>query len=198
MNIINQERRLILTYTESFVIIWLYLAELWVFVYFPKLHAHFQALCVHAGMCTPIDIINQLRRHTLTYPESFVKTLLNLGEIWGFVYCPKLYTRFHMLCMPMDIINQLERPTLTYAKSFLKILLNLAEIRWFVYCPKLCVCFHGLCVHACICTPMNIINQHFWYDPTSFGLAMRVCLLAQVACTFSHTVRACTHVHAHG
>ena len=25
--------------------------------------------------------------------------------------------------------------------------------------PKLCACFHVLCVHACTCTPTNIINQ---------------------------------------
>ena len=48
-----------------------------------QVHAGFQVLCMHACMCMPMDIINQLRRQTLTYTESFVKILLHLAEIWG-------------------------------------------------------------------------------------------------------------------
>ena len=42
---------------------------------------------------------NQLSRLILTYTEIFMKIWLQLAEIWGFVYCPKLHTCFHTLCV---------------------------------------------------------------------------------------------------
>ena len=99
MKFINQLSRLILTYAESFMKIWLHLSEIQGFEYCHKWHACFHALCVQSRTCTPTNIIIQLRRPILTYAESFVNILLHLAEIWGFVYCPKFCAWFHALCV---------------------------------------------------------------------------------------------------
>ena len=121
---------------------------------------------MHAQICTPTNIINQPGIPMWTYAEDFMKILLKLADIWHFVYCPKLCAWFHILCMharmctPINLINLLGIPMWTYAEDFMTTLLKLADIWYFVYFPKLCAWFHILCMHACMCTPTNIINQH--------------------------------------
>ena len=81
INNIYQSGRPILTYAESFMKIWLHLAKIWGFVYCPKLRACFHELYMHQCTCTPMNIINQLRRSILKYVESFVNIWLNLAEL---------------------------------------------------------------------------------------------------------------------
>ena len=64
-----------------FVKIWVNLAEKLRCVTLSKLHACFHAVCIHANICRPTTIINQLRRPNLKYAEIFVKIWLHLPEI---------------------------------------------------------------------------------------------------------------------
>ena len=65
-----------------FIKIWLDIAEILKFIYYPKLCSRFHARCMHAHMCMSKNIINQLRGPILTYTESFMKIWLNLVELW--------------------------------------------------------------------------------------------------------------------
>ena len=66
----------------SFIKIQLHLAEIWGFVFDPKLRAYFHTLCMHMRTCTRKNIINQLRRPIQKYTESFVKIWLHLVKIF--------------------------------------------------------------------------------------------------------------------
>ena len=70
---------------SSFIKIQLHLVEIWRFVYCLKLCACFHMLCMHVHTCKPTNIINQLERPILTYPESFMNIRLHLSEIFGCV-----------------------------------------------------------------------------------------------------------------
>ncbi len=100
MNINYQLRNWILSYTKFFVKIWLPFGwDMRVCLLPHKLRAGFHVLCMHASMCTPMNILKQLRRLILAYAEIFVRIGLHLAEILGFVYRPKLCARFHVLCV---------------------------------------------------------------------------------------------------
>ena len=47
-------------------------------VILPKLHAHFHALCMHAGMCTGPNNLKQIARPNFIYAEGLVKLRLQL------------------------------------------------------------------------------------------------------------------------
>ena len=95
----------------------------------------------------------------------FINIWLHLLEIWGFVFCPKLRARFHVLCVHArtctctNILNQLRKPILKYAEGFIKILPQSRFYGFYGFCSKLRACFHVLCVQASTCTRTNTFNQ---------------------------------------
>ena len=98
INIMNQHRRTILTYSESFVMIWLYLAELWGFVHCSECMQVFRCCaCMHACACPWILSINSGDQ-----PWHTLKVLWRSYFIWlryeGFGYFPKVCVHIFMLC----------------------------------------------------------------------------------------------------
>ena len=66
-------------------------ASKWQKIIYPRLHACFHTLCLHAGICTGLDIFKLLGRPKLTNAWGFLKFCEESTETWVFEKCDKMW-----------------------------------------------------------------------------------------------------------
>ena len=188
MNINYQLRNWILSYTKFFVKIWLPFGwDMRVCLLPHKLRAGFHVLCMHASMCTPMNILN------LGICWNFCEDRTSFG--WDIRVClpPQVVctfsravrARMHVnarMCMPMNIINQLRRLIMTYTETLWKsYFIWLRYKGLFTTSSYVHVFTHCACTQACACPWTLLINwgYQFWHMLKVLWRSDFICLINQ-------------------